>query len=177
MSSSINEKISAWRRKPEEVCDLDDFIDELIACLEAEKANLTRITRNDYDPQGPPSDFFGDHPMEESSTSSASRFLAAQLDAAAAANPHFDLSALLAAITKWVLAKADPRRLIDTPEERAAITSEATAAFERLVGPILIAKFGDAVGGAMVGAIKPQLGKLLDVLFLALTATLPPAPR
>lgn len=107
---------------------------------------------------------------------STSKPLGAFLTSAAAASPNFDLAALLAAIKQWILTNADPRRLVDTPEERAAIVKDALVAFDRLVKPITVAKLGDVVAAAVLAAIEPQLARLIDILLTALAATLPPTP-
>jgi hypothetical protein len=100
--------------------------------------------------------------------------LAARIESAVAANPDHALAAWQDSIGQHVLSDLDPRKLIDTPEERLAIEQEAVLGFDRYVKPSIVAKLGDMIGGAAVSFIEPQLVKLLDVLFVALAATLPP---
>ena len=79
----------------------------------------------------------------------------------------FGITGWLKAIGAWILAQANPRQLIDTPEERQQIEKVAIDAFNALVGPNLPA--------FVLAAIDGLLTKMLDGLLTKLATTLPAA--
>ena len=114
----------------------------------------------------------------------APQSLAAHIAAAPIAAPTANIfgwlmsaiSVWLASIREYLLQNADPRKLIDTPEERAAIEAKAIAGFDKLARPPLVAKFGDVMAAMILAQIEPGLAKLLDQMLVSLSHTLPPSP-
>lgn len=114
----------------------------------------------------------------------APQSLAAHIAAASIPQPSANLfgwilaviHAWLASVEAYILQNADPRKLIDTPEERAAIESKAIAEFDKLVRQPLAAKFGDVMAGMILAQVEPQLSSLLDQALKSLALTLPPSP-
>jgi len=86
------------------------------------------------------------------------------------------LSAWMAAVKAFVIQNADPRKLIDTPEERSSLEKQAIDGFDKMVRSALAAKFGDMLTAGFLAGVEPELVKMLDLLFVALSATLPPSP-
>lgn len=114
----------------------------------------------------------------------ASSSLAAHIAAASVPQPSANLfgwlmsvvSMWLASVRNYILQNADPRKLIDSPEERAAIEAQAIAGFDKLVRPALVVKFGDVMTAMLLAQVEPGLSRLLDQMLIALAQTLPPSP-
>lgn len=79
----------------------------------------------------------------------------------------FGITGWLKTIGAWVLAQANPRQLIDTPEERQQIEKIAIQAFNSFVGPSL--------PPFALAAVDSVLTNMIDGLLTKLATTLPAA--
>ncbi len=81
--------------------------------------------------------------------------------------PSFGVGGWLKTVAAWVLAQANPRQFIDTPEERQQIEKIAIDAFNALVGPNMPA--------IVLAGVDGFLTQMLDKVLTKLGTTIPAA--